>query len=536
MLRKNIVVIGAGHNGLTAAALLGKAGHHVTILEPRYQVGGAACTDTTKRKGFKLSKYSYLVSLMRKKIVEELGLERFGYEVLTRDHSSFTPLPYGQASLLLGRDMAFNQAQIAQFSVHDSIEYPRYEQEMGEIADWMSQMMLMIPPSAPFPRKRSDVVSLLKFARHILCLNPAQMFRLRKLLVTDPVKYLDKKHGGWFESDVLIATLLTDSLIGSTELSSLVLLHHLMGGPDGARGSWGYVRGGMGTIAKALAASCKEHGVKIVLGATAEHIVLGKNNRVSGVSARIEETVLRPETSRFFEADIVVSAINPTIMFEKLLKDVRVVDKLREKVLARSSKSGTMKINLTLKGVPNFRAMPGTTPGPQHQGTIHIAPSVGYILEALEDYQKGGSSVRPILEITIPSVVDDTLAPRGHHVMGIFLQYVEWEVDKEGYFWNVVMPLLYEHISNIYDIITSVQIIAPRDLESELGMIGGSIFHGDMAKLDQLWWNRPTGCADYRIPSIEGLYGCGAGWHPGGGVCGAAGLNAARVILADLKS
>ena len=528
---KKVVVIGGGHNGLVAAAYLARAGHDVTILELGSQVGGAASTDTTTFPGYKISTASYLNSLFLAQIVKDLQLKRFGYEVLHRNPSSCTPLPDGRI-LLLGRDMSFNREQIARFSKHDAEMYPRYEHELGEIADWIAKMMTMVPPSGPWSLSKRDMKSLLKLMRHVLRLNPIQMVRLGKLIWTDPVKYLDS----WFESDVLKATLLTDALVGSTKLSGYVLLHHVMGDADGTRGIWGYMRGGMGGISHALTAACTELGVKIVLNAEAEHIILTNNKEVAFVWTKVP-AVEKLAPPHLFPADIVISAVNPAITFEKLLGHVKSLDNVRKKIQARNSESASMKINLTLSGLPNFRAIPGITSGPQHQGTIHIAPTVEYILEARCDYQKGTPSARPILEITIPSVVDNTLAPDGCHVMNIFLQFFPYgNAEKEKYFRTVVLPLMREHISNIDEIITGIQILTPQDLEQKFGMVGGNIFHGGM-DLNQLWWNRPiAGMADYRVPMIHGLYLSGAGTHPGGGVCGASGFNTAGAVLEDIDS
>jgi len=531
MSSKKIVIIGGGHNGLVAAAYLAKAGHKVTVLESRHQVGGAASTDTDTFPGFKISTASYLNSLFSSQIVRDLDLKRFGYEMLPREPSSFTPVPGSTKSLLLGKDTAFNQAQIAQFSKRDAEMYPRYEHELGKIAEWVAAMMPMIPPSGPLPRKMSDIQSMFAFAHHVLRMiaTPRRMYGLCKLLLTDPVKYLDS----WFESDVLKATLITDALIGTTKLSGYVLLHHVMGDAGSARGIWGYMRGSMGGISNALATACKELGVEIICDAHARRITLIRTKTVSLVIANIRDSRCEIVTPRIFPADIVVSTINPTTTFTKLLEGVHAVDDIRKKVVARDCESASTKVNLTLSGLPNFRAMPGTIPGPQHQGTIHIAPSVAYILEALRDYQEGRSSLRPILEITIPSVVDDTLAPKGRHVMNIFLQFVKKGEDGQKYFRDVILPLMREYISNIDEIITGVQILTPQDLEREFGMVGGNIFHGGMG-LKQLWWNRPApGIADYRTP-IKGFYLSGAGTHPGGGVCGYPGSNTARVILEDL--
>ena len=527
------IVIGGGNNALVLAAYLAKAGYKVIILESRDQVGGAAFTDTTTFPGFKISTFSYLNSLFSPKIVDDLELKRHGYEVLPRSPSSCTPLPSGEA-LLLGPDMAFNQEQIAQFSKRDAEVYPEYERQLSELGEWMARMMAMAPSSS-----WRDIKSLVRFMAHCLRLGliPIRVYRLLKLLFTDPVKYLDAKHGGWFESDVLIATLITDALIGATKLSGYVLLHHVMGEAGGARGIWGYQRGGMGGISKALAAACKEYGVEIICNAHVTRIELDPRTfGVQGVWAYVKVGTSSIVCLTRYPADIVVSAINPTITFGKLLKNVRRLDDIRQKVISRDSESGSMKVNLTLRGLPDFKAMQGTIPGPQHQGTIHIAPSVQYVLDALGDYKAGTSSARPILEITIPSVVDTTLAPDGCHVMNIFVQFVRYDEDGKRYFRDVILPLMREYISNIDEIITGVQTLTPRDIERELGMVDGNIFHGGMGP-DQLWWNRPArGIADYRVPGIKGLYLSGAGMHPGGGVSGGPGYNTAHVILSDIGS
>lgn len=536
MERKKMVFVGAGHNSLVAAAYAAKAGHDVTVLEARDVVGGAASTDTTTFPGYKLSSYSYLNSLFIPEVVEDLNLKRYGYEVLPRNPSSFTPLPDGRY-LLLGPDMEVNKKEIAKFSKKDAEAYPRYEHELGELGDWMSRMMTMIPPNIP-PRSLRDVGAILGVARHALRLSFRQMSRLRKLLTSDPVEYLDE----WFESDVLKATLLTDAIIGAVELNGYVLLHHVMGSAGGARGVWGYMRGGMGGIAHALERVCTELGVKVITRARVARIHTGKTNAVTGVTARVFTNAWKQGELKVYPADVVVSGIDPTHTFGTLMSLAEGAREIAVRMKQRDTKSATMKINCTLKGLPNWKAVPGTTAGPQHSGTIHISPGVKYILNALEAFHAGRPHKLPILEITLPSALDDTLAPRGHHVMNIFLQFYAYEADSaldkrqsEAYFADVVLPLLREYVSNIDDIIVGVQILTPRSIEAELGMPGGNIFHGGMG-LSELFALRPiSGMADYRVREFPGLYLCGAGTHPGGGVTGASGYNVARVIAADLK-
>lgn len=545
---KNIVVIGGGHNGLVAAAYLALDGHKVTLLEARSQVGGAASSDKETFPGFTLSTASYLNSLFLPQIVRDLELTRFGYEVLKRDPSSFTPLPDGR-SLLLGPDMEFNKRQIAKFSVSDAEAYPRYEEELGEIADWMAKLMTMTPPNIPL-RNIRDLENACRAIRHFFRLTPSQMYRLARLLFTDPVKYLDS----WFESDVLKATLLTDAMIGAVDLKGYVLLHHVMGEAGGARGVWGYMRGGMGGISQALRFACEDLGVNIITDARVERIET-KDNQVAAVLAKVsvyDEPLRDSPTSsvsgrtlrlcgtvqRCFNADIVVSAMSLLATFRDLLQHTPKAKKIARKLSCQNYESASMKINCILSALPNFRAMPGISPGPQHRGTIHISPSVEYIKDAEKCYKEGKAPVKPILEITIPSVLDETLAPPGRHVMNIFLQFYPYQkMSRESpldFCQRTVLPILREYITNIDAIVEGVQVLAPADLEREFGMEGGNIFHGAM-NLSQLFSFRPMrGMADYRTP-IFGLYLAGAGTHPGGGVTGACGYNAAHEIAIDIE-
>ncbi len=528
---KDVVVIGGGHNGLVAAAYLARAGHKVTVLEARSEVGGAASSDKETFPGFTLSTASYLNSLFLPEIVRDFDLKRFGYEVLKRDPSSFTPLPDGR-SLLMGPDMEFNQRQIAQFSEADARAYPKYEHELGEIADWMGKLMTMTPPNVP-PRSFHDVANAWRALRHFFTLTPRQMRRLAKLLLSDPVKYLDE----WFESDILKATLLTDAMIGAVDLKGYVLLHHVMGEAGGARGVWGYMRGGMGGISNALRLACEELGVKIVTKATVDRIDTNEAGEVTAVLAKVWKYGIDLNKC-VFKADIAVSAVSPLRTFKELLCFEPRVQRIAQKLSKKSYESASMKINCTLNGLPDFRAMPGTAPGPQHQGTIHIAPTVAYIVLAQQMFERGEFPTKPILELTIPSVLDSTLAPVGQHVMNIFLQFYPYESGIKGrpeaFFVSSVLPLLREYISNIDEILGGVQVLAPQDIEREFGMEGGNIFHGGM-DLSQLFALRPMrGMADYRTP-IRGLYLASAGTHPGGGVTGACGYNAAREILLDVK-
>jgi phytoene dehydrogenase-like protein len=400
----------------------------------------------------------------------------------------------------------------------------------------MAGLMTMTPPNIP-PKTSRDWKHLGEFLWYCRKLLPLKIFTLLRLVLSDPVKYLDS----WFESDVLKATLLTDAMIGAVNLSGYVLLHHVMGDAGGARGVWGYMKGGMGSISHALRLAGEAHGVKVICNAKAERIIV-KDIKITGVLAKVAHHSYGMPKRQMFQADIVVSAVDPLRTFDKLLGDAPGAAEIAARLRVRDRESASMKINCTLKGLPDFTAMPGILPGPQHRGTIHISPSVEYILHALHKYKDGAYYLAgsPVLEITLPSVLDNTLAPEGKHVMNIFLQFYPYErspgkVDKDctPYFYNVVMPVLREYIANIDDILERVQVLAPRDLEREFGLVGGNIFHGGMG-LGQLFCFRPLrGMANYRTV-YEGLYLSGAGTHPGGGVTGACGYNAVREILADL--
>lgn len=522
-MRKKIVIVGGGHNGLVAAAYLAKAGHEVTVFEKRGMVGGCASSDTTTFPGFTISKASYVNSLFLQQIVRDLELEKYGYKTYPRDPSSFTPLPDGRY-LMLGPDPDFNRREIAKFSAKDAEAYPRYEETLAGPAGWVAKLMTMTPPNIP-PRNWRDWQNLGIFLWHLVRLSPVKLVRLLQLMYTDPVKYLDR----WFESDVLKATILTDALIGATEFSGYVLLHHVMGESGGARGVWAYQKGGMGGISNALRSAAESYGAKIICNADVARMILPKGDEGAHVVVKVGD-----ELPRLVYADIVVSNLDPRHTFAKL----PVTARMKPFMAALDEidyTSSSMKINMALSGLPNFKACPGTEPGPQHRGTIHISPSVKYIFFALEESRRGKPSTAPILEITIPSVLDDSLAPLGKHVMGIFLQFAPYGKvgDKSAYLNDYVFPRLREFISNIDEINEGIEILVPEDLEREFGLAGGNIFHGALS-LGKLFSLRPVrGMADYRTP-IPGLYLCGSGTHPGGGVTGAPGYNAAREILYDI--
>ena len=523
----DVIIIGAGHNGLVAAAYLARAGRRVLVLERREMVGGACVTEEIW-PGFKVSTAAYVSSLLRPAIIRELELARHGLEVLPRNPSSFTPFPDGR-SLLLGPDADLNRREIGKFSPRDADAFPRYEAMLERIAAFVEPTLDQTPPNPWKPRPR-DLVQLGKLAWRFSRLGrdgPAAI----QILTGAARPILDR----WFESEALKVTLATDAVIGamaspSTPGTAYVLFHHVMGECNGVRGVWGYVRGGMGGISEALAAAARSWGAEIRTGAPVARISV-RHGAATGV-------VLDDGTE--IAATRVVSNADAAVTFLKLMDPSQLRPDFVADVRAIDYTSPSLKINVALSELPDFTAAPGRLPSPHHRGTIHIAPSFDYIERAFDDAKQGQPSRSPMLEITIPSVVDPTVAPPGQHLMSMFVQYApttlagaNWDDAKEG-FADRCLEVLAEYAPNVRRAVVARQVLSPLDIERRYGLTGGNIFQGAMIP-GQLFFLRPVaGYADYRTP-IANLYLCGAATHPGGGVMGACGRNAAREILLESK-
>jgi phytoene dehydrogenase-like protein len=517
------VIVGAGHNGLVTACYLARAGLRVLVLERRHLVGGACVTEETF-PGFKVSTAAYVCSLFHKDIARDLRLGEYGFAVLPRNPSSFTPYPDGRF-LLLGPDPALNHREISKFSPRDAARYPEYEAMLERVAAFVEPTLTVVPPNLLRPGLR-DILRLMALGRSFRRLGPAASEAVE--LLTGPARaILDR----WFESAELKATLATDAIIGamaspSTPGTGYVLFHHVMGETDGKRGVWGYVRGGMGGLSQALGRAARDLGVEIRCEAEVARI-LTRDGRVTGVALAGGEEC---------RASVVASNADARVTFTRLLDPRSLPAEFVAAVGRINYESASLKINVALAELPSFRALPGSEPGPQHRGTIHICPDLDYIERAYDDAKYGRPSERPVLECTIPSVVDPTVAPPGKHLMSIFVQYAPYALRESNWdelgerFADRCVDLLDEYAPNFRRAVLARQVLTPLDLERVFNLTGGNIFQGAMTP-SQLFSLRPVpGYAGYRTP-IKGLYLCGAAAHPGGGVMGIPGWNAAREIL-----
>jgi phytoene dehydrogenase-like protein len=521
--RFDAIVVGAGHNGLVTACYLARAGLRVLVLERRHVVGGACVTEETF-PGFKVSTAAYVNSLFHTPIVRDLNLGAYGYEVLARDPSSFTPFPDGR-SLMMSPDADTTRREIAKFSARDAERYPQYEAMLERVAALVEPTLTMAPPDLLEPRL-GDLRTLLSLARSFRRLRDGAGEAV-EILSGAARPILDR----WFESEQLKGTLATDAIIGAMASPSMpgtayVLFHHVMGEAGGARGVWGYMRGGMGGVTQALAAAARGLGADLRCEAEVARILV-RNGRAVGVALASGDE---------FQAPIVASNADARVTFLGLLDRDQLPKAFVADVERISYASASLKINVALAELPSFRALPGTEPGPQHRGTIHICPDEDYIERAFDDAKYGRPSAEPVLECVIPSVVDPTVAPPGQHLMSMFVQYAPYELrdgswdDRREAFADRCFDLLDEYAPNFKSAVIDRQILTPLDLERVFNLTGGNIFQGAMTP-GQLFSFRPVpGYSRYRTP-VRGLYLCGAAAHPGGGVMGTPGFNAAREIL-----
>jgi phytoene dehydrogenase-like protein len=519
------IVIGAGHNGLVTAAYLAKAGRRVLVLERRDILGGCCITEEVW-PGFKVSSAAYVNSLLRPEIIRDLELKKYGFEMIPRSPSSFTPFPDGRY-LMMGPDKELTRREIAKFSARDAEQYPKYEAMLTRVADFLEPLLVQTPPD-PFAGL-GNLWRLGKLGYQFRGLGRQAASDAIEILTGAATPILDR----WFESPQLKATIATDAVIGafappSHPGTAYVLFHHVMGECDGVRGVWGYVRGGMGTIATSIAASAKKHGAEVRTNAAVGRILV-KDGRAVGVALQDGTEFLAP---------VVASCADANVTFLKLLDDRDLPTEFTEQVKKIDYSSATVKINVALSEPPQFACLPTAGVGPQHHGTMHVCPDMDYIERAYDDAKYGRPAADPILECTMATALDPTLAPPGKHILSMFVQYAPytlkgttWDVERDR-FADRCFDILNEYAPNFKRSVIDRRVFAPPDMEREWGITGGNIMQGAMS-LSNMFSLRPAaGYADYRTP-VRGLYLCGAAAHPGGGVMGAAGMNAAREILRD---
>jgi phytoene dehydrogenase-like protein len=519
----DVIVIGGGHNGLVNAAYLARAGKRVLVLERRYVLGGAAVTEEVF-PGFKFSVCSYVVSLLRPEIIRELDLPRHGLEILPLD-GTFTPMPNGDY-LWRVNDHAKTRREIARHSKLDAEAYDEYGKAMVEMAHFVKPIMNMTPPD-PASLNPKGLMELLTMGRRFQKLSTDDKYNQVQLMTMSAVDFLDQ----WFETDVLKATMSASGIIGTflgvrSPGTAYVLLHHYMGEIDGAFRSWGLSRGGTGAISESIAAAAREAGAEIRTEAPIARVIL-KNGEAKGV-------VL--ENGDELYADVISSSVDPRLTFMKMVGEEHLPEDFVDDIKRYKFRGSSGKVNLALDALPNFKAMPG--PGPHLRGAVSISPSVDYMERAYDDAKYGRFSRRPYIDMVIPTLTDPSVAPPGKHVMSCFVQYApynlkegNWDEQREA-FGDTVIDTIAEHAPNIKDIILHRQVLTPLDLEREFGLSEGNIFQGELT-LEQLFFLRPApGWAQYRSP-IKNLYMCGSATHPGGGIMGASGRNAAMAILKD---
>lgn len=517
----DVIVIGGGHNGLTCAYYLAKKGRKVLVLERHTEVGGAAITEEFY-PGFRNSVASYTVSLLQPKVIKDMELARHGLEVVLRTVDNF--LPYDNGYLLAGRN-GLTKSEIARHNPKDAENFDIYEARLDRVVDVLKQFLLTPPPNAG--GGLSDIWAAVKSGRVAAKAGLETQRDLLDFFTKSASEILDR----YFESDVVKALFGFDAVVGHFASphepgSAYVLLHHVFGEADGVPGAWGHAIGGMGAITQAMKKACLEAGVKIETSAEVSKIIVEKG-AVTGLMVNME----RIETRK------IASSIHPKTLFERLINPDKLPEDFRWRIGGYKSHSGTFRMNVALSQLPKFTQSPGNisylTSG------IIIAPSLDYMDKAWNSARRDGWSKEPIIEMLIPSTLDDSLAPDGKHVASLFCQHFKfdlgpnrsWETEREDAA-NHIIETVDKFAPGFASSVIARQINSPQDLENRFGLIGGDIFHGCMG-LDQLFSARPVlGNGAYKGP-IKGLYMCGSGTHPGGGVTGAPGHNAAQVILKD---
>lgn len=531
MSKSDVLIIGGGHNGLTCAAYLARAGLSVTVLERRHVVGGAAVTEEF-HPGFRNSVASYTVSLLHPQVIRDLELDAHGLRIVERELSNFLPTEDGRY-LAIGAGRT--KDEVAKFSRKDADALDAYGRHLDVIADLLRDIVLETPPNVVEGGWRialPEWLHAIKVGKRFSKLDMEMRRDLLNIFVTSAGDFLD----GWFESAPIKAVLGFDGVVGNfaspySAGSAYVLLHHVFGEVNGKKGVWGHAIGGMGSITQAMAKSASSRGANIRVSAGVREIIVEKGRAVGAIT----------ESGERFLASAVVSNLNPKLLYSNLIDPTALDPAFRQRMNQYRCGSGTFRMNVALAELPNFTCLPGTQRAVHHTAGIIIAPTLQYMERAYFDAREQGWSRQPIVEVLIPSTLDPSLAPAGQHVASLFCQHVAPQLPN-GESWDqhreTVADLMIETVNkyapNFKASVLGRQIMSPLDLERTFGLIGGDIFHGALT-LDQMFSARPMlGYGNYRGP-LPGLYMCGSGTHPGGGVTGAPGHNAAREILNDFR-
>ena len=530
MQTSDALILGGGHNGLVCAAYLAAAGLKVTVLERRSVLGGAAVTEAF-HPGFRNSTASYTVSLLNPQISADLRLAEHGLRVVERPYANFLP-GFDGSAFRLGGDAGM--ADLARLSPRDAQRLPDYYAMLDRVVAVLRELMARTPPNVSDRFVLADWLASWQVARHLKHLDMRGRRDLLDLFTKSAGELLDH----WFESEPLKAALGWDSVVGNfaspyTPGSAYVLLHHVFGETNGKPGVWGHAIGGMGAITQAMAAECRARGVQLLTDAAVAQVTV-ENGRATGA-------VL--DDGRAFSARCVIANVNPKLLYQRLLAPEHLSEELRERIARYRCGSGTFRMNVALSELPDFSAAPGTALAPHHQSGILVAPSLAYMERAYFDAKSRehnpGWAREPIVELVISSTLDDTLAPPGQHVASLFCQHVNpdvmggWDTHRDTVA-NLMIDTVNRVAPNFARSVLGYRALTPLDLEREFGLIGGDIFHGALG-LDQMFSARPLlGQGNYR-GALPGLYLCGSGTHPGGGVTGLPGRNAAREILRDVR-
>lgn len=524
----DIVVIGGGHNGLTCAGYLARAGMKVKVIERRGIVGGAAVTEEF-HPGFRNSVCSYVVSLLHPQVIADLELPRHGLTILDRPSGYLCLLPDGDG-FQISRDIAVAKREIARFSNSDAEAYEQFDHELTEIGLALREVMATVPPN--IGGGLPDLWRMLKLGNRLRGLNAHLQATLAELMTASIGDFVRTR----FASEPLQGALGFEGVIGNMASpfqsgSAYVLLHHMFGEVNGQPGAWGHAVGGMGAISDAMARSAQAHGAQIETNTSVREVIVEKNGATGVVL----------EDGRVIRARVVASGVNPKLLFLGMMDSAVLPPDFRRRMESWRCRSGTFRMNLALSELPRFRCLSGQDDESHMKGSINISPSLAYLEQAYDDAKILGWSRQPVVSMNVPTILDNTLAPPGAHVMSLFCQHFNFDLptgrswdDVKEHVADLIIDTVAEHAPNIESTIVGRQVLSPLDLEREFGLIGGDIFHGAI-HLDQIFSLRPAaGYADHRMP-IPGLYLCGSGAHPGGGVTGLPGRNAAQAILSDLR-